>query len=164
VHPDLWSRGNLTPRLLWDYQPRLAVATPARPRLTPLTDRGPRNFRPKSKSKRERDRLRSVQRDRVFEERRQERMRLFGFVRLKTGDIISLDEATKRLNLSLKGDVIEGLGKDQIVEWHQPEAITDVTNSIGEVDATAYYPALDIFPGVVLRDPKIGHKDPALTW
>jgi hypothetical protein len=91
-------------------------------------------------------------------------MRLFGFVRLKTGDIISLDEATKRLNLSLKGDVIEGLGKDQIVEWHQPEAITDVTNSIGEVDATAYYPALDIFPGVVLRDPKIGHKDPALTW
>jgi hypothetical protein len=91
-------------------------------------------------------------------------MRLFGYVKLKSGELISLAEATRRLRLSLKGDLVKGLDKDQIAEWHQPEAITDATVSLGEVDATAYYPALGIFPGVVLRDPKIRHKDPALTW
>jgi len=51
-----------------------------------------------------------------------------------------------------------------ILEWHQPESIRDVLDSIGEIDAVSEYPMLQIFPGTVLIDPKIRHRDPALNW
>jgi hypothetical protein len=47
---------------------------------------------------------------------------------------------------------------------HAPEAVTDVTNSLGEVYTEGRYKILGSQPGVVLLDPKIHHKDPYLFF
>jgi hypothetical protein len=128
----------------------------------------------KSPSKQRHDHVRAIRRDRIFAERRQERLRLFGYVILATGQAITLDEALGRVRLSLTGKdengqelsdterAERGLTPKQILEWHQPEIYHDVVESKGEVDAVTDFPALGIFPGVVLWDTKLRHRDPAL--
>ena len=92
--------------------------------------------------------------------KRDERLRLFGYVLLGSGERISIDEAVTRLRL---GDCPGGIDKQQILEWHAPEVYHDVLDSIGEIDCTGTYPALHLFSGVVLVDPKRHHVDPMLT-
>jgi hypothetical protein len=122
----------------------------------------------KPPSKQRHDRERSINRDRIFQERRQERLRLFGYVLLKNGEVLSIDDATARLCDGMRAEenpnIVDGISKDDILEWHQPETYHDVLDSIGEIDVPkdAYYPALGLFPGVVLIDPKIKHRDIAL--
>lgn len=91
--------------------------------------------------------------------KRDERLRLFGYVLLESGERISMDEALTRLRL---GDRPGGIDKQQILEWHAPEVYHDVLDSIGEIDCTGTYPALHLFAGVVLVDPKRRHIDPML--
>jgi hypothetical protein len=163
VLPDLWSRCNSTTNLQWAFRPRLAIAPPNR--LEHLTAFPTRTSRPKADSKRDRDRLRSIQRNMVFEGQRRERLRLFGHVKLKNGEVISIDEASTRLKASLTQNpnkrILPILPED-IDEWHAPESFTDTVLSIGEVDCLDIYPALGLFPGVVLRDPKLRYVDQVL--
>jgi len=56
-----------------------------------------------------------------------------------------------------------GITSGDIVACHRPECVRDVIGSVGQIDAVAHYPALGIFPGVVLVDPKLRHRDPALS-
>ena len=120
----------------------------------------------KSPSKQRHDRERSIRRDRIFQERRQQRLRLFGYVLLKNGEVLSIDDALTRLHDGLgpkeNPSITGGIGKDDILDWHAPETYRDVLDSIGEIDALQHYPALGVFPGVVLLDPKLRHRDPAL--
>lgn len=92
-------------------------------------------------------------------QRHDERLRLFGYVLLQSGERIGIDEALRRLRLS---DRPGGISKEQIREWHPPEVYHDVLDSIGEIDCTGTYRALRLFPGVVLVDPKRRHVDPML--
>jgi hypothetical protein len=95
----------------------------------------------------------------VFEGRRQERLRLFGYVKLKSGEVISIDEASTRLKASITQNptkrILPILPED-VLEWHQPETFRDCINSVGEVDVPKEheYPALGLSEGDVLRDPK----------
>jgi hypothetical protein len=120
----------------------------------------------KAPSKQRYDRERTIKRDRIFQERRQERLRLFGYVLLTNGEVLSIDDAVARLRDGLRAEenpnTVGGITSSDIDTWHQPESVRDVIDSIGEVDAVAHYPALGIFPGVVLVDPKLRHRDPAL--
>jgi hypothetical protein len=86
-----------------------------------------------------------------------ERQRLFGYVELKNGEHLSTGETESRLRKHL-------LSESEIKKWHAPEAVTDVTNSLGEVYAEDRYKILGSQPGVVLLDPKIHHKDPYLFF
>jgi len=56
---------------------------------------------PKSPSKQRHDRERSIRRGRVFQERREQRLRLFGYVLLKNGEVLSIDDALARLRNGL---------------------------------------------------------------
>lgn len=123
--------------------------------------------RSKPPSKRRHDRQRSLQRDVIFQERREERLRLFGYVKLRNGETISIDEATHRLALATSESPskrAEGITKEQIADWHVPESFRDVLDSLGEIDVPrgGSYPALGLGEGTVLIDPKIRHTDPAL--
>jgi hypothetical protein len=100
-----------------------------------------------------------------------ERMRLFGYVVLKNGEVISINEARCRLAYGHEGDrrrerqsIASAITKDGIVEYHAPQTVTDYITSISEVDvpAGAYYPSLDLSEGTVISDPKISHRDPLL--
>ena len=123
----------------------------------------------KAPSKQRYDRERTIKRDRILQERREERLRLFGYVLLKNGEVLSIDDSIARLRDGLRAqedpNITGGIGKDDVLEWHQPESYRDVIDSLGEIDVPKdmYYPALDLFPGVVLVDPKIRHRDPALN-
>jgi hypothetical protein len=103
----------------------------------------------------------------VFEGQRQERLRLFGHVKLKNGEVISIDEASTRLKASLTQNpnrrILPILPAD-ILEWHMPETFTDCLTSIGEVDVPKHraYPALGLGEGDVLRDPKLRYVHPSL--
>jgi hypothetical protein len=118
-----------------------------------------REHRGRSLSKRQRDKERSIERQKVFQERREEIRKLFGHAKLKNGEILSINEATERLRTN-------EIGPQDIEQWFLPEGVRDVVNSLGELDANAEYPALGIPKGTVLLDPKIrvpgGHRDPAL--
>jgi len=124
----------------------------------------------KSPSKARHDRVRSFRRDLKFGARREERLRLFGHVKLVNGEILSIQEAMRRLHAGAKArddkkpdpNIRDGISKNDILEWSVPESFRDVVNSVGEVDAVAEYPALGITPGVVLVDAKRRHLDPAL--
>jgi hypothetical protein len=120
----------------------------------------------KPPSKQRHDRERSIKRDRIFQERREQRLRLFGYVLLRSGEVLSIDDALARLRDGLRAkenpNITGGIGKDDILDWHQPESYRDVLDSVGEIDAVQHYSALGIFPGVVLIDPKLRHRDPAL--
>jgi hypothetical protein len=122
----------------------------------------------KSPSKQRHDRERSIKRDRIFQAQREERLHLFGYVLLKNGAVLSIDDAIARLRHGLRAErdpnIVGGIGKDDILEWHQPESFRDVLDSLGEIDVPrgVSYPALGLGEGTVLIDPKIRHKDPAL--
>ena len=122
-------------------------------------------MRDKCPSKERHDRERSFHRDRLFAQRRQERQRLFGYVVLRNGEIIGIDEAIWRLRDGIRAKEKDdpkpqnAILQEDILAWHEPEVYHDQTVSKGEVDALDYFPALGIFPGVVLRDPKIRHRD-----
>lgn len=120
----------------------------------------------KPPSKQRHDRERSIKRDQIFQERREQRLRLFGYVLLKNGEVLSIDDAIARLRDGLRAEenpnITGGIGKDDILDWHAPESYRDVLESVGEIDALQHYPALGVFPGVVLIDPKLRHRDPAL--
>jgi hypothetical protein len=104
----------------------------------------------------------------ILLQRREERLRLFGYVRLKNGEVLSIDDAIARLRDGLRAEenpnIVGGIGKDDILEWHVAESVRDVIDSKGEIDVPkgACYPALGIGEGTVLLDPKLRHKDPAL--
>lgn len=151
----------------WAFRPRLALAAPQR--LERFSEFPTRNSRPKADSKRNRDRLRSIQRNLVFEGQRQERLRLFGYVRLKSGETLSVDNALVRLKAGLTENPnkrILPILQDDIAEWYQPETYQDAVNSVGEVDVPkgASFPALGLTEGDVLRDPKLrpSYQHPAL--
>jgi hypothetical protein len=84
-----------------------------------------------------------------------ERQRLFGYVELKNGEHLSTGETESRLTKQL-------LSESEIKKWHAPEAVTDVTNSLGEVYAEDRYKILGSQPGIALLDPKSHQKDPYL--
>jgi hypothetical protein len=124
----------------------------------------------KPPSKERHDRERSIKRDRIFQQRREERLRLFGYVLLKNGEILSIDDAMARLRDGLRAEenpnIVDGISKDDIAEWHSPESYRDVIDSLGEIDVPrgVTYPALGLGEGTVLLDPKLRdmHRDPAL--
>ncbi len=155
-----------TPQQLEGQPPRAsngqsakAVAEAKRIEAAMETGRGTRRTRGRSPAKRQRDKERSIERQKVFQERREELQRLFGHAKLKNGEIISINEATERLRTN-------EIRPQDIENWFMPEGVRDVLNSLGEVDAMAEYPALGIPKGTVLFDPKIrvpgGHTDPAI--
>ena len=120
---------------LWHSRKQNASSSAGRTRVydTSLrvndTSRAKPEPRSKAPSKRRHDRQRSFQRDRIFQERREERLRLFGYVKLRNGDTISIDEATRRLALATSESPSKragGIMKDQIAEWHVPESFRDV--------------------------------------
>ena len=170
VQPDLAVLGKSSVKHLWHYHdadqdPQTRIqATPAIPHRF-ITFRVPH----KPPSKQRHDRERTIKRDRILQERREERLRLFGYVLLKNGEVLSIDDSIARLRDGLRAqedpNITGGIGKDDVLEWHQPESYRDVIDSLGEIDVPKdmYYPALDLFPGVVLVDPKIRHRDPALN-
>jgi hypothetical protein len=118
----------------------------------------------KPPSKERHDRARSITRDRIFQERREERLRLFGYVLLRNGEVLSIDDAIARLRDGLRAEenpnIVGGISKDDVLKWHVPESCRDVLDSLGEIDAVSHYPALHVFPGIVLVDPKVHHRDP----
>ncbi len=105
----------------------------------------------KPPSKQRHDRERSFKRDRIFQERREQRFRLFGYVLLKNGEVLRIDDAIARLRDGIRAredpNIVGGIGKDDILEWYAPESFRDVLDSVGEIDAVQHYPALDVFPG-----------------
>jgi hypothetical protein len=152
---------------LW-HQRQSQIILPQSPRpQTPESFRAPKHR--KSPSTARRDRQRSIQRDGKFFQRRQERLRLFGYVILRNGEVISPEEGLSRLRDGIRAKERDEKPKpnailhDDILEWHEAEVYRDELVSKGEVDAISYFPALDIWPGVVLVDPKIRHRDPALN-
>jgi hypothetical protein len=122
----------------------------------------------KPPSKRRHDRERSIKRDQIFQERREERLRLFGYVLLKNGEVLSIDDALARLRDGARAkenpNITGGIRKDDILDWHAPESFRDVIDSKGEIDVPGgvSYPALGLGEGTVLIDPKLKHRDPAL--
>ena len=97
-------------------------------------------------------------------QRRDERMRLFGYVKLKNGEMISISEAKSR-----------GITDDDVLDKIAPEAERDGVDacitadgriehhSKGEIRAGRDYRALKILKGDVLIDRKIrGYLHPAL--
>ena len=118
----------------------------------------------KAPSKQRYDRERTIKRDRIFQERREERLRLFGYVLLKNREVLSIDDAIARLRDGLRAEenpnTVGGISRDDILQWHIPETYRDVIDSLGEIDATQHYPSLGVFPGIVLVDPKVHHRDP----
>jgi hypothetical protein len=94
-------------------------------------------------------------------------MRLFGYVKWRTGELISLDEAQGRIREALKEypnrkpqEVID----EFVLEWHDPEVYRDVVDSIGEVDCKKdAYPALGLSSGDVLSDQKLRYRHPSLV-
>jgi len=166
-------------RGFWHQRHEQTGSSPARPANTSVTleSRHPHVTRVtmergKSKlpSKQRHDRERSIKRDRIFQERRQERLRLWGYVLLKNGEVLSIDDAVTRLRDGIRSkenpNITGGIEKDEILEWHQPESVRDVLDSKGEIDVAkgVYYPALGLGEGTVLIDPKIRHRDRALCW
>lgn len=161
---------------LWNYREtrNSSSATIVPPRLEqhiessrslPIMPQMDSRRRHKSPSKKLRDITRGIRRNRVFQARRQEQLRLWGYIRLRTGEILTIDETLRRLRDALSPNPNRrryGIEKKDIAEWHQPETFHDVLNSLGEIDALQEYPALGIEPGTVLVDPKIRHRDPAL--
>lgn len=51
------------------------------------------NEHEKAPSKQRHDRLRSLHRDSKMQQRRKERLRLFGYIELRNGEVITIDEA-----------------------------------------------------------------------
>src|SRR3972149_7874472 len=92
VQPDLAVLGKSSVKHLWHYHeadqdPQTKIqALPSIPTLF-LSVRASH----KSPSKQRYDRERTIKRDRIFQERRQERLRLFGYVLLKNGEVLSID-------------------------------------------------------------------------
>ncbi len=151
----------------WSYRKDLPLAKASRlPQLTQDLGgilhprRGPRGTSHRALSKQSRDRARFTERN----QRQTERMRLFGYVKLKNGETISLDEALRRLQDGMRVTPRTGnsIQQNDIEVWCEPESFTDCLNSIGEVDALTNYPALAVEEGTVLRDPKLRHVDAAL--
>lgn len=99
--------------------------------------------------------------------RRDERMRLFGYVKWRTGETISLDDAQGRIRETLKeypNKTPQEIMAEFVVEWHTPEAEQDVLKSVGEVDCKKdTYPALGLSSGDVLSDPKLNYRNPFLV-
>lgn len=118
-----------------------------------------------------RGQFRDVRR-RELESRRGELQKLFGYVRLKNGEEISIDEARRRLSAALNETRRNESDKTpicpvDIAEWHDPETFHDNIDSLGEVDALGDYPTLSIERGTVLWDPKLrvpgGFRDPVMN-
>jgi hypothetical protein len=103
-----------------------------------------------------------------FFQRRMERLRLFGYVILKNGEITRPEEALSRLRDGIRAKErkenppTNAIFQEDILQWYDAEVYRDCVLSIGEVDAISEFPALGITAGVVLIDPKLGHRDPAL--
>jgi hypothetical protein len=114
------------------------------------------------------DRNRQFKRDTLFYERRMERLRLFGYVILKNGEVTSPEEALSRLRDGIRAKErretppANAISQEDILQWHDAEVYRDCVLSIGEVDAISEFPTLGITAGVVLMDPKLRHRDPAL--
>jgi hypothetical protein len=91
-----------------------------------------RQFSRKSPSKAKHDRLRSFKRDLSFHAKREERLRLFGYVKLVTGEVISVDEALHRLRLGASEDPNKygGITSGDVVAWHQPECVHSFQDSV----------------------------------
>jgi hypothetical protein len=153
------------PRGGWHYRRNSKETKPAEDLMLPINIASGRpKTSDKPPSKQRHDCERSIKRDRIFQMRRVERARLFGYVRLVDGEVLSIDEALLRLQTSASEDPNNrgGILPQDVAEWHQPEAVRDVLDSVGEIDAVSEYPALGIFSGVVLIDQKLRHRDPAL--
>jgi hypothetical protein len=169
VQPDLAVLGKSSVKHLWHYHedidqdPQTKIqALPAIPTLF-LSVRASH----KSPSKQRYDRERSIKRRRVFQERHEQRLRLFGYVLLTNGEVLSIDDAIARLRDGMRAEenpnITGGIDKDDILEWHQPESYRDVLDSLGEIDAVEEYPALQVSKGDVLVDPKLRYRHPALS-
>jgi hypothetical protein len=100
-------------------------------------------------------------------QRRDERLRLFGYVKWCTGETISLGEAQGRIRETLKeypNKTPREIITEFVLEWHNPEAEQDVLESVGEVDCKKdTYPALGLSSGDVLSDPKLRYRHPFLV-
>lgn len=107
---------------LWNYRRALPLAAP---RIPTLASVGPRELlspQRKCPSKQLHDRNRSLQRDQVFNQRRQERLRLWGYVELKNGDVLSLDDALRKLRDGLSRNPnrqVAGISKDRLLRGHK---------------------------------------------
>jgi hypothetical protein len=134
---------------------------------TPQHSRVPKDDR-KCPSKILHDRKRQFKRDMFFFQRRMERLRLFGYVILRSGEVTSPEDALSRLRDGIRAKErkekppANAISQEDILQWHDAEVYRDCVQSIGEVDAVSEFPALDITAGVVLIDPKLRHRDPAL--
>jgi len=102
-------------------------------------------------------------------QRQEERRRLYGYVRLKNGEYITIDEARNRIADGKLGHPKRermGFGapitKEDIVEWVTPGTVRDHIDSIAEVDVPlhANYPMLKITEGTVISDPKVDYHIP----
>lgn len=159
----------MSPAHLWHYHQETHEDPQTKIQAAPALQPALLSLKPliKSPSKQRHDRERSIRRDRIFQERREQRLRLFGYVLLKNGEVLSIDDALTRLRDGLRAkenpNITRGISKDDILEWHAPETYRDVLISIGEVDALQHYPALRVSKGDVLVDPKLRYRHPALT-
>ncbi len=89
---------------------------------------------------------------------RRERLRLFGYYRDKTsGAVYPASEVSNHQQATRTGNIPRRPITLSNLEYHAPEAVTDMIDSIGEcyVPKGKHYYSLDVHEGEVIRDPKI---------
>lgn len=101
---------------------------------------------------------------RLPDQKRDEILRLFGYYEDRHGTRLTTRQVRLLINSIRDGELhFEHVDRDTLT-FHSPEAVTDMVDSIGEVNVAKgqFYPALGLAEGEVLHDPKIRFLCPLL--